>query len=344
VGLAIAEPLLILLGADVEVLPMALAYLCVALGGVWTLVLSFVINSVLRGAGEARWSMRVLLLSTATTVALEPALIWGLGPLPPLGVAGSAWAFVLGYGAGMILQCLILAGDRSWIRIRPRHLRPDPALMKQIITIALPSAAQMTLRSSSRLAILALVGLYGTFATAGYGVANRILLIALIPCLGLGNAAGTLVGQNLGAGQPARGERSAWWVSAYAAGYMAVMAMLITVLAPSLIALFDPTSEVVALGAECLRIVAWSEVASAVGAVLARSFDGAGDTLAAMSINSLSLWAVEVALAWALSRSLGWGVIGVWWGRTLANLANGILFVIWFRRGRWKHRSASLCS
>ncbi|MEJ2209742.1 MAG: MATE family efflux transporter [Anaerolineae bacterium] len=343
-GLATAEPLLLLLGADVEVLPMALGYLRVALGGVWTLVLSFVINSMLRGAGEARWSMRVLLLSTATTVVLEPALIWGLGPLPSLGVVGSAWAFVLGYGAGLILQGLILARNRAGIRIRPRHLLPDPALMKQILTIALPSGAQMTLRSSSRLAILALVGLYGTFATAGYGVANRILLIALIPCFGLGNAAGTLVGQNLGAGQPARGERSAWWVSAYAAGYMAVVALLITTLAPRLIALFDPTPEVVALGAECLRVAAWSEVASAVGSVLARSFDGAGDTLPAMSINLLSLWAVEVALAWALSHALGWGATGVWWGRTLANLANGILFVIWFRRGRWKHRGVSLRS
>lgn len=337
-GLATAEPLLLLLGADVEVLPMALAYLRVALGGVWTLVLSFVINSMLRGAGEARWSMRVLLFSTATTVALEPALIWGVGPLPPLGVVGSAWAFVLGYGAGMIVQGTIMIGGRSRIRIRPRHLLPDPALMKQIITIALPSAAQMTLRSSSRLAILALVGLYGTFATAGYGVANRILLISLIPCFGLGNAAGTLVGQNLGAGQAARGECSAWWVSAYAAGYMTVVALLTTTLAPCLIALFDPTPEVVALGAECVRIVAWSEVASAVGAVLARSFDGAGDTLPAMSINLLSLWAVEVALAWALSRGLGWGVTGVWWGRTAANLMNGLLFGLWFRRGRWKHK------
>jgi Na+-driven multidrug efflux pump len=123
----------------------------------------------------------------------------------------------------------------------------------------------MTLRSSSRLAILALVGFYGTFAIAGYGVANRLLLMALIPCFGLGNAAGTLVGQNLGARQPERSERSAWWVSAYAAGYMAVAAVLLTLLAPPLIAMFDLTPAVVAFGTECVRLVAWSEVASALG-------------------------------------------------------------------------------
>ena len=263
-------------------------------------------------------------------------LILGLGPVPPLGVVGSAWAFVLGYAAGLILQVVILVQGRARFRFHLRHLRPSLSLMKQIVSIALPSTVQMTLRSSSRLVILALVGFYGTFATAGYGVANRLLLIALIPCFGLGNASGTLVGQNLGAGQPERSERSAWWVSAYAAGYMAVAAGALTLLAPSLIALFDPTPQVVTFGAECLILVAWSEVASAVGVVLARSFDGAGNTVPAMAINLFSLWGVEVVLAWALSHGLGWGVTGIWWGRALANLANGLLFGLWFRRGRWK--------
>jgi putative MATE family efflux protein len=335
-GLATARPLLLLLGADAEVLSLGLAYLRVALVGVLTLVLSFVINSTLRGAGEARWSMRVLLFSTATTVLLEPVLIFGLGPLPTLGVVGSAWAFLLGYGAGLILQVIILVQGRARIHIHLRHLRPDLSLMKQIIGIALPSTVQMTLRSSSRLVILALVGFYGTYATAGYGVANRLLLIALIPCFGLGNAAGTLVGQNLGAGQPERSERSAWWVSAYAAGYMTVAAVLLTLLAPSLVALFDPTPQVVAFGAECLRLVAWSEVASAVGVVLARSFGGAGNTVPAMAVNLISLWGLEVAVAFGLSRGLGWGVTGIWWGRTLANLANGFLLGLWFGRGNWK--------
>jgi len=240
VGLIVAKPLLILLGADAEVLPMGLAYLRVSLGGVFTLVLVFIINAMLRGAGEARLAMQVLILSTAVTVVLEPVLIFGWGPLAPMGVAGSAWAFVLGFGAGLALQVVVLLRGRARIRINLSDLRPDFPLMGRIIGIALPSTVQMTLRSSSRLLIVALVGLYGTFATAGYGVANRLLLIALIPCFGLGNAAGTLVGQNLGAHQPERAERSAWWVTAYSAVYMAVVGILLTLFAPSLIALFDP--------------------------------------------------------------------------------------------------------
>jgi putative MATE family efflux protein len=338
VGLIVAKPLLILLGADAEVLPMGLAYLRVSLGGVFTLVLVFIINAMLRGAGEARLAMQVLILSTAVTVVLEPVLIFGWGPLAPLGVAGSAWAFVLGFGAGLALQVVVLLRGRARIRINLSDLRPDFPLMGRIIGIALPSTVQMTLRSSSRLLIVALVGLYGTFATAGYGVANRLLLIALIPCFGLGNAAGTLVGQNLGAHQPERAERSAWWVTAYSAVYMAVVGILLTLFAPSLIALFDPTPEVVALGSECVRIVAWSMIASAAGVVLARGFDGAGNTVPAMAINLLTLWGMELPLAFGLSRWLGLGATGVWWGRALANLANGLLFALWFLRGKWKER------
>jgi putative MATE family efflux protein len=337
-GMVLARPLLTLLGADAEVLPLGLAYLRISFAGIFTLILVFAINAMLRGAGEAGTAMRVLFLATAVTVVLEPILIRGWGPLPALGVAGSALAFVLGFGAGLVMQLAVLLRGRARIRINLRDLGPDFPLMARIIRISLPSTIQMTLRSSSRLIIVALVGVYGTFATAGYGVANRMLLIALIPCFGMGNAAGTLVGQNLGARQPERAEKSAWWVSAYSAGYMTVAAILLTIFAPSLIAFFDPTPEVVAYGSECVRVVAWSMIASAGGVVLARGFDGAGNTVPAMIINLLTLWVMELPLAFGLSRWLGLGVAGVWWGRAIANLANGLLFAIWFRRGKWKER------
>ena len=337
-GMAAARPLLLLLGADANVLPLGLAYLRVAFGGIITLILVFAINAMLRGAGEARLAMQVLILSTATTVVLEPILIFGFGPLPAMGVAGSAWANVLGFGAGLALQAMILLRGRARIRVNLHILRPDLALMGRIISIAMPSTVQMTLRSSSRLTIIGLVGLYGTFAIAGYGVANRMLLIALIPCFGLGNAAGTLVGQNLGARQPDRAERTAWWVSTYAAAYMAMVELLLTIFAPSLIALFDPTPEVVTFGSECVRIVAWSMIASSVGVVLARGFDGAGNTVPAMSVNLITLWGMEIPIAFGLSRWLGLGATGVWLGRAMANLANGLFFAFWFRRGGWKRR------
>ena len=337
-GLLVARPILVLLGADAEVLPLGLSYLRITLAGLFTLVLVFVINSILRGAGEARLAMIVLFVSTAVTVVSEWVLIFGWGPFPALGVAGSAWGNVLGFGSGVALQMVVLLSGKAHISINLRDLKPDFPLMGQIIRIALPSTGQMVLRSSSRLIILWLVGLYGTFATAGYGVANRMLLIALIPGFGLGNAGGTLVGQNLGARKPERAEKSAWWVSTYGAVYMAIAAALLFAFARPLMTLFDPTPQVVDIGTECIRVVAPSLIFTIVGVVLARGFDGAGDTVPAMVVNLLTLWGIETPLAYGMAQWLGLGMTGIWWGRAVANLTNGLLFAIWFRLGRWKRR------
>jgi len=338
VGTLLAEPVLRVLGADAEVLPMGVSFLRIVFGGLFTLVLVFVINFLLRGAGEAGLALRVLILSQGLTVVLEPFLIFGWGPFPALGVEGSAWAGVLGFGAGVLLQIAILLSGRARIAIALHDLWPDLPLMWHIVKIALPSTAQMTLRSTSRLIILAIVGLYGTFATAGFGVANRILLIALIPGFGLGNTAATLVGQNLGAVQPQRAERSAWWVTAYSVSLLTAFAVVFFAFARPLVAFFDPTPEVVDIGAECLRIVAPSLIFSAVGVVLARAFDGAGNTVPAMFVNLLTLWGLEAPLSYGLAQGTVLGITGVWVGRALSNLANGLLFAIWFRLGRWKRK------
>jgi putative MATE family efflux protein len=335
-GLLLARPLLLLLGADAEVMPLGLTYLRISFAGLFTLVLLFAINSLLRGAGEATRAMTVLIVYSAATVILEPMLMFGWGPIPALGVAGSALANVLGFSAGVILQMTYLLRGRARITIDLRHLRPDIPLMWRIVRIALPSTIQMVLRSSSRLIILAMVGVYGTYATAGYGVANRMLLIALIPSFWLGNAAGTLVGQNLGANRPKRAETTAWWVSGYAAAYITFLTVILFVWSEPLIALFDPTPEVVAYGSDCLRVIAPSMIATAAGVVLARAFDGSGNTVPAMVINLLTLWGMEAPFAWGLSKLLG--AVGIWWGRAIANTANGLLFFVWFRRGRWKER------
>jgi Na+-driven multidrug efflux pump len=253
-------------------------------------------------------------------------------------VAGSAGAYVLGFGCGLLLQFSSLVRGKARIGLKLRHLRPDLPLMGRVVSIALPSAVQMTLRSTSNMVLVALVGAFGTFATAGYGLADRFLLIVLFPCFGLGNTSGTLVGQNLGAGQPGRAERSAWWVSAYAAGYLLTITSALFVFAEPLVAFFDPTLEVVSIGAECIRIVTFSIVVDGIGFVLGRGLDGAGNTRPSAVINLLTLWGLQLPLAFVLSRWLGFGLTGIWLGRALANVANGLFFATWFRRGRWKER------
>jgi putative MATE family efflux protein len=337
-GMAIARPLLQLMGADAEVLPLGLTYLHTLFLGSFAWVLVQVINPMIRGAGDAWPAMGVLFLTTAVIVVSEPILVLGLGPLPKLGIAGSAGAYVLGFGCGLVLQAAILWRGRARIRLRWRHLRPDLPLMVRIARIALPSALQMALRAAATMVILVMVGAYGTFATAGYGLADRFQLIILVPCFGLGNTAGTLVGQNLGAGKPGRAGRCAWWVGAYAVGYLLPLATLLFVFARPLITTFDPTPQVVEIGVECIRIIIFAIVLDGLGFVLARGLDGAGDTVPAASINLLTLWALQLPAAFLLSRWLSLGLKGIWWGRALSYVANGLFFVAWFWRGKWRER------
>jgi len=337
-GVLLAKPLLTILGADAIVLPLGMSYLRITLGGLFTILLVFAINAMLRGAGEAKQAMNALFVATAVTVVLEPFMVFGWGPFLELGISGSAWANALGFGSGLIFQFIILFRGKARIRINPRDLKPDFPLMGQIIRIALPSTMQMVFRSSSRLIIVGLVGIYGTFATAGYGVANRMILIALIPAFGLSNAASTLVGQNLGAKKPERAEISAWWVSAYGSIYLAIAGILLFIFARPLITFFDPTPQVVEIGVNCLHIVAPSLFISAIGIALGRAFDGAGDTFPAMIVNLATLWITEIPVAFSLAKWAGLGVIGIFWGRAIANIANGVAFGIWFKSGRWKRR------
>ena len=337
-GFLVSRPLLILLGADNQVLPLGLDYLHITFGGLFTITLVFVINAMLRGAGEAKKGMNALFIATAVTVVLEPLLVFGWGLFPPLGVAGSALASILGFGTGLGYQFYILLSGKAKVGIDLRHFSIDFPLIKRIIHIAIPSTTQMVLRSSSRLVIISFIGAFGTYALAGYGVANRMLLIVFIPTFGLANAASTLVGQNLGAKKPARAERSAWWVSAYGVIYITLTTTFLFAYAPQIVRFFDATPEVVEIGTECLRYIAPSMIISVIGLVMGRSFDGAGDTVPVMVVNLFSLWGIEILLSYALIHLAGLGVVSVWWGRAIANIANGIILIIWFKLGRWKKR------
>jgi putative MATE family efflux protein len=337
-GLVVARPLLQLMGAEAEVMPLGLTYLRITFLGSFTWVLVYVINPIIRGAGEARLAMWVLILITTVIVISEPVLVLGLGPLPELGIAGSAGAYVLGFGSGLLMQIVILVRGRACISLRLRHLRPDLSLMGRIVGISLPGAVQMTLRSASNMVLVGLLGSFGTFATAGYGLADRFLLIILFPCLGLGNASGTLVGQNLGAGKPDRAERCAGWVSVYAVVYMLAVTTLLFIFAEPLVAFFDPTPEVVTIGTLCIRVITFSLILDGIGIVLGRSMDGAGNTVPSAVVNLVTLWGVQLPAALALSQWLGFGLVGIWLGRAVANAANGLLLAVWFRRGKWKER------
>jgi putative MATE family efflux protein len=324
------------LGAEPEVVALGVPFLRISFAGIGAIAVLQCCNALMRGAGEARTAMWIMWLANGAAIVLASLLIPGNLGFPALGVPGSALAIVLGYTLGVVSAMAMLLSGRLRLHLRPHDFRLDLPLMWHITRIALPSAVQMTLRASSRLVTTTIMAPFGTAVLAGYGVANRIVMFALIPGFGFGNAAGTLVGQNLGAGKPRRATKSAWLVAAYNVSIMAVFVTLFIAFARPLVTFFNAEPEMVEVAQEAITIIGLSFLVTAMGVVMGRALDGAGATLPAMIINLTTLWGVQIPAAYALANWTSLGTRGLWLGFGLANVVNGLLMAGWFQRGSWK--------
>lgn len=336
VGLLAADPLLRLLGADPTVMELGGAYLRINLLGSFTAFALFNCNAALQGAGDSRTPMLVMAAANVANIVLDPLFIFGFGPLPAMGVQGAALATVLAQALAAALAIRILLGGRSRIHIRLPQCRPDVPLAWRLLRIGIPGSGQMLSRSLMGLVMMGLVASCGTTAVAAYGIGLRIHIIVLMPAFALGGAAATLVGQNLGAGQPERARRSAWLASGVDVAFMAFAALFLALLAPQCIAAFSQQADVIEIGARYLRIVSPSYLFAALGIVLSRGLQGAGDTVAPMIITIVTLWGLQVPLAMWLSHLWQPATEGIWYAMVIAGVMQGLLTVGWFELGRWK--------
>ena len=337
-GCVFAHDILAAMGAAPEVLAQGGAYTRVMLAGSGTISFLFLINGVFRGAGDAAIAMRAMWLANGINIVLDPCLIFGWGPCPELGVTGAAVATTVGRGCGVAYQLVALAGSRGRLRLGLADLAPRPVVMVALLRVALGGVAQFLVATSSWIVLMRFVAPYGSAAVAGYTIAIRILAFSLLPAWGLANAAATLVGQNLGAGQPERAERSVWQVARFSAGVMLVVAVVSIAFAPAIIGFFTRDPDVLAQGVTCLRVVASGYSFYAVGMIVAQAFNGAGDTGTPTVVNLVGFWLLQIPLAWALTEPLGLGPLGVYSAVLCAETFIALLATLVFRRGRWKSR------
>jgi len=337
-GCAFAHDILVAMGAAPEVVAQGGAYTRVMLAGSGTISCLFLINGVFRGAGDAAIAMRAMWLANGINIVLDPCLIYGWGPFPELGVTGAAVATTTGRACGVLYQLASLAGSRGRLRLRRADLAPLPAVMLALLRVALGGVAQFLVATSSWIVLMRFVAPYGSAAVAGYTIAIRVLAFSLLPAWGLANAAATLVGQNLGAGQPERAERSVWQVARFSAGVMLGVAVLSIAFAPAIIGFFSRDPAVLAQGVTCLRIVASGYSFYAVGMIVTQAFNGAGDTGTPTAINLVGFWVLQIPLAWALTTPAGLGPLGVFAAVLCAETFIALIAMLVFRRGRWKLR------
>ena len=340
VGAPLARTLLGVMGASEGVVSGGSGYTAVMLGGSATIFLLFVLNAVLRSAGDAALAMRSLWIANILNMMVTPVLVFGVGPVPKMGVIGAAIAMTGSRAVGVVYQLSLLVRGRARVAIARRHMRPDGRVLAELAKVATPAALQVSIETVSWLGLVRILATFGSLALAGYTVAMRIITFALLPSWGLAQAAATLVGQNLGARSPDRARRSVLTVAAYNVAFLGPIGLAFVAAPAAFAGLFVADATATAFAADCLRIVSIGFVAFAFGMVAVQAFNGAGDTTTPMLINLACFWLFQIPLAWLLSKKLGWGPRGVFVAIMAAYAVQSVVAGALFRGGRWRRRVA----
>ncbi len=336
-GFIYSKDILRLMGAETAAIETGIGYTRIIMGGSLVIMLLFLINGIFCGAGDAMMAMKSLWLANICNIILCPLLIRGLGPLPAFGVAGAAMATTIGRGIGVCYQLYYLFNGRRLIQFTLKHLAPDFAVIRSIISIAWPATLQFLIGSGSWIVLASLVVTTGhSDASAGYQIAIRLVMFFILPAWGMSNAAATLVGQNLGAQQPQRAEVAVIKTAKYNAVFMGLVSLILLVFAPFIISFFTKEAAVAYYAILAARIISTGYVFYGIGMVMANAFNGAGDTKIPTIINLFGFWFFQIPLAWILSKGLGMGPVGVFIAIPVAETAISIAAYILFKKGKWK--------
>jgi putative MATE family efflux protein len=255
-GALLAPRLLALMGGSPSVIATGRGYATIMLGGEAAIIVLFVTNAIFRGAGDAAIAMRVLWLANIINIVLGPLLIFGPGPFPALGVTGAAIATTIGRGIGAIYAVTRLFRQASRIPVGRRHLRLDVGVMRQILSLSGSATLQNLIGMASWIGLVRILAGYGSEALAGYTIAVRLIIFALLPSWGLSNAAATMVGQSLGARKPERAEQAVWRAGSYNARFLVAVGIVFFLAAPLILRAFTGDPAVTRYAVHCLRIVA----------------------------------------------------------------------------------------
>jgi MATE family, multidrug efflux pump len=335
-GILFSSDLLKLMGANAAMHDQMSGYTQIILGGNIVIMLLFTINAVFRSAGDAAISMRVLWMANILNIILDPLLIFGLGPIPAMGIEGAAIATTIGRGLAVLYQFYLLFYGKKRIQLNRKTMKVDFKVMAHLIRLSLGGIGQNIIATSSWIILVRILAEFGSVVLAGYTIAIRLVIFSLLPSWGIANAAATLVGQNLGAKKPERAEKSVWVTGKVNMILMSLLGAVFIAFPAFFVQLLTQDVEIIKAGALALRIISIGFLAYGYGMVMVQSFNGAGDTLTPLYINIVCFWLLEIPLAYLLAINLGLEEKGVYFAILLSETALSLLAFIMFKRGRWK--------
>lgn len=337
-GAMFAPSLLRVMGASPEVIDHGVNYTRLMLGGNAVVMLLFLGNAVFRGAGDGAIAMRALWLANGVNILLCPLFIFGLGPIPAFGVVGASMGTTIGRGIGAFYVISKLFSGRGRIHVRSQNLKIQTHVIASIVRLSASATFQVFIGMASWIVLVRIISTFGSAALAGYTIGIRIVLFALLPSWGMSNAAATLVGQALGAGDPDRAEKAVWQTGLYSAIFLGIIGLIFVVGAPWIVDFFTSDPDVRAYGTSCLSIVSSGFLFYAYGQVFTQSFNGAGDTWTPTIINLFVFWLWELPMAYVAAVVWGYGPKGAFVAMTVAFSTLAVVSAWFFKKGKWKTR------
>jgi putative MATE family efflux protein len=294
-------------------------------------------QALMRGVGQTRMPLLIVLGTVFLNFVLDPLFIFGWGPVPPQGVMGAAIATLITQALAALLGIVIFMRGRHGIQLTWRGFRPDFPYIKRAFLLGFPASVELSTRGLGLLVMSFLVASFGTLTLAAYGVGSNIIMVVSIPAMGLAQAVSTLVGQNIGAGNIQRATRISILGTFSGFVILTLVGIVAYAFAPSFVAFFVPDDPgVIAEGARFIRIMclAWGGIG--VQLCIVSAFRASGNMLIAMVIALVSQWMIQFPLAYVLSKHTVLQASGIWWSFPVTNVAVAVISICWFANGGWK--------
>ena len=296
-----------------------------------------VLNGVLRGSGDTRTPMVITLAMNGFNVVAAAALVFGIGPLPAMGLAGAAIATAAAHLLGGLLSLSLVMSGRRFLRIGLRDiLHWDRPLIRRMLSLSLPTAGESLITRLGFILFMRIVASVGEVALAAHQIAINVESLSFMPGFGMSVASTTLVGQSLGARKPELAEESIQTAMRFGLAVMGLVGIVFALWGPALASIFGSTPEVLALAGSAVRIGALEQLPIAVLMVVAGSLRGAGDMKTPVYATLAGTFFFRVPLVYLFAIVFGWGLNGVWLGTAADWTARAALIYVLFRRGAWK--------
>jgi putative MATE family efflux protein len=338
IGIALSERILLLFGVEPDVVAEGAAYMRIQFVGMVTMSLRMVTEASMQASGDSVTPMRIAILFRLLHLGLCPFLVFGWWVFPQLGVSGAATTNVIAQGVGGALGLWFLFGGRTRLRLTFKGFRFAPDLIWRLAKLGIPASVTGAERNVANLVLVSFVAPFGTFAVAAHSLMQRVDQFIQNPAQGLGQGAGVLAGQNIGAGQPERAARTGWLAVGLFTGVMILAAFPLWLWADSVVHIFNTEPGLVGIASAFLRINVVNYLLFGFAMVLMQCLNGAGDTMIPMLVVLASMWLVQVPLAYFLPGVAGLGVYGVRWAIVAGIAVRAVIYSIYFLRGRWKRK------